>query len=273
MWNGITLIVLTLVAAYVLFAGLLYTFQGSLIYYPQRKLVATPKDYGLTYEPVSFTTRDGLALSGWYLPAAKQRGVVLFFHGNAGNISHRMISLQLFQKLGLSTFIFDYRGYGESEGKPTEVGTYHDAEAAWRYLVQTRKLDPSRIVFFGRSLGAAVATWLAQKHTPRAVIIESAFTGVPDLAAKFYPFMPVQWLTRFNYATIDYVAGLNCPILVVHSQEDDIIPFSHGRRLFEAARPPKEFLVIQGTHNDGFVVTGKRYEDGLNRFLANAAGL
>lgn len=273
MWNGITLIVLTLAAAYVIFAALLYTFQGSLIYFPQRTLVATPKDYGLTYESVSFRTEDGVTLSGWYVPAEKQRGVMLFFHGNAGNISHRMISLQQFQRLGLSTFIFDYRGYCESEGKPTEAGTYRDAVAAWNYLVQTREQDPSRIVFFGRSLGAAIATWLARKHTPRALIIESAFTGVPDLAAKFYPFMPVRWLTKFNYAAIDYLAGVNCPVLVVHSHEDDIIPFSHGRRLFEAARPPKEFLEIEGTHNDGFVVTGKRYEDGLNRFLSNAARL
>lgn len=273
MWNGVTLVVLTLAAAYLIFAALLYTLQGSLIYYPERKLVATPEQYGLNYEPISFKAEDGVTLSGWYLPAEKPRGVLLFFHGNAGNISHRMVSLQLFNRLGLSTFIFDYRGYGESEGRPTEAGTYHDAEAAWGYLIRTRNLDPTRIVFFGRSLGAAVATWLANKHTPRALIIESAFTGVPDLAATFYPFMPVRWLTRFNYTTKDYLVQVKCPILIVHSRDDDIIPFSHGRRLFEVAHPPKEFLEIRGTHNDGFIVTGKRYEERLNLFLSKAAGM
>ncbi len=273
MWNGISLIVLTLVAAYVIFAALLYGLQGSLVYYPDRRLIATPEQFGLPYEPVSFQAKDGIVLSGWYLPAEQARGVVLFFHGNAGNISHRMMSLQIFNRLRLSTFIFDYRGYGESEGRPSEVGTYHDAEAAWAYLVQTRGMDPSRIVFFGRSLGAAVATWLAGRHTPRALIIESAFTSVPDLAAKYYPFMPVRWLARIHYATEDYLKQVSCPVLIVHSRDDDIIPFSHGRRLFEVARPPKEFFEIRGTHNDGFVVTGKRYEERFNRFLADAAGI
>lgn len=273
MSNGLGLIVLTLVVAYVIFAGLVYTFQSSLIYYPARKLDATPKQFGLTYEPISFRTEDGVALSGWYLPAEESRGVLLFFHGNAGNISHRMLSLQLFNRLGLSTFIFDYRGYGQSEGRPSETGTYRDAEAAWRYLVEKRKVDPSRIVVFGRSLGAAIGSYLATKHTPRALIVESGFTDVPDLAAKFYPFLPVRRLTRFHYTTIDYVTRRNCPILVVHSRDDDIIPFSHGRRIFEAAHPPKEFLEITGTHNDAFVVTGKRYEDGLDRFLSKAANL
>ncbi|MDH3671539.1 MAG: alpha/beta hydrolase [Gammaproteobacteria bacterium] len=269
MWNGIALIALTLVAAYLILATLLYVFQDGLIYYPARQLVVTPNQFGLDYEPVSLETEDGVRLSAWYLEAnPTPRGVLLFFHGNAGNISHRIVSLQLFNRLGLSTFIIDYRGFGESEGKPSEAGTYLDAEAAWRYLVEQRKIDPSQIVIFGRSLGAAIASYVASKHTPRALIIESAFTSAADLAGRYYPFMPVRWLTRFKYNTLDYVGTIKCPLLVVHSRHDNVIPFSHGRRIFDAAPRPKEFLEITGSHNDGFMVTGKPYEDGLMRFLA-----
>ena len=268
MWNGLALIALTLVAAYLILAALLYVFQGGLLYYPERQLVATPNQFGLSYEPVSFEADDGIRLSGWYLEANAARGVLLFFHGNAGNISHRIVSLQLFNRLGFSTFIIDYRGYGESKGKPSEAGTYLDAEAAWRYLVEQRNIDPSEIVIFGRSLGAAIASYVASKHSPRALIVESAFASVADLAGKYYPFMPVRWLTRFKYNTVDYASAVKCPLLVVHSRQDDIIPFSHGRRIFDAAPMPKEFLEITGSHNDGFMVTGKAYEDGLVRFLS-----
>jgi uncharacterized protein len=273
MWNSFGLVALTLAAAYVIFGALLYFYQGSFIYYPARELAATPDQFGLAYEPVSLKARDGILLSAWYVPAEKERGTVLFFHGNAGNISHRMLSLQLFNRLGMSTLIFDYRGYGHSAGTPDETGTYRDAEAAWDYLLEQRRLDPGRIVFFGRSLGAAIASYLAAKTQPRALILESAFTSVPDLAARLYPFMPVRWLTRFEYNTQAYLTQIRCPLLVVHSRDDDIIPFSHGQRLFEIARPPKEFFELMGSHNEGFVLTGKRYEDALNHFLSNAAGL
>ncbi|MFQ5934904.1 MAG: alpha/beta hydrolase [Acidiferrobacterales bacterium] len=267
------LIGLTLAAAYVAFGALLYFYQGSFVYYPDRQLVATPKQFGLEYEPVSFRTQDGVALSGWYLPAGDERGVLLFFHGNAGNISHRMLSLQVFNRLGLSTFIFDYRGYGHSEGRPDEPGTYRDGEAAWRYLIEHRNLDPRRIIVFGRSLGAAVASYIASRYPPRALIVESGFTSVPDLATRFYPFMPVRWLSRFEYATKHHLTQVSSPVLIVHSREDDIIPFEHGRALFEAAQHPKQFLEIVGTHNEGFVISGKHYEDGLNQFLSNAASM
>jgi pimeloyl-ACP methyl ester carboxylesterase len=273
MWNGLALILLTLGGAYAAFAALLYFYQSSFVYYPDRQLVATPKQFGLSYEAVSFKTTDDLTLSGWYVPAEKARGIILFFHGNAGNISHRMLSIQIFNRLRFSTFIFDYRGYGNSEGQPDEIGTYRDAEAAWQYLVRQRDVDPSTIVVFGRSLGAAIASHLAAEHTPRALIVESAFTSAPDLAARFYPFMPVRWLARFHYATIDHLKKVDCPILVVHSREDEIVPFAHGHALFEEARPPKEFFDINGSHNDALLVTGRRYEQGLDRFLANVARL
>ncbi len=273
MGNVLVLILLMLAGAYVLFATLLYFSQASLIYYPAREHIAHPRQVGLDYEPVSFRTEDGLALSGWYVPAVPERAVLLFLHGNAGNISHRLSSLQIFNHLGLSTLIFDYRGYGQSEGQPDEAGTYRDAQAAWRYLVETRGHDPRHIVYFGRSLGAAVASYLAASRPPRALIIESAFTSMPDLAARFYPFMPVRWLSRFHYSTRDQVVRIDAPLLIIHSRGDEIVPFEHGRLLFEMARPPKQFLELQGGHNDAFLISGERYVDGLNDFLLGKAGL
>jgi len=193
--------------------------------------------------------------------------MVLFCHGNAGNISHRLESIEIFHRLGLNIFIFDYRGYGQSEGKPTEQGTYEDASVAWRYLTQQRQVNPNEIIVFGRSLGGAVASWLAQSHSPGALILESTFTSLADIAASLYPYLPVRLLLRFKYNTAEYLGKVNCPVLIVHSRDDEIMPFSHGCRLFEMASEPKKFLEISGTHNEGFIISGKDYEKGLNAFI------
>lgn len=251
-------------------AGLLYFAQENLVYFPDRTLAGTPADAGMKYEPVTLVTEDGLRLSGWYLPALKSRGTLLFCHGNAGNISHRLESIRQFHDLGLDVFIFDYRGYGESEGKPSEQGTYRDAEAAWRYLVEQRRVAPERRVYFGRSLGAAVAAWLATQHPPRALIVESAFTSVPDFGAEVYPWLPVRWLARLRYPTQEYLRSVQAPVLVVHSRADEIVPFRHGEALYRAANEPKELLEIRGGHNDGFLVSGKRYTEGIDAFLRKA---
>lgn len=255
--------------AYFGFMAVVFVGQPHFIYFPEKTSLETPDQTGLSYEEISFETADNVKLSGWFIPAENPRGVVLFFHGNAGNISNRMESIHIFHRLGFSTFIFDYRGYGKSSGKPTEKGTYLDAEAAWRYLTEKRDVPPKEVIFFGRSLGGAIAAWLAQNNTPKALIIESSFTSVPDIAADLYPYLPARLLARFDYNTGEYIKRINCPILVIHSINDDMIPFKHGRRLFDAAREPKKFVEITGTHNDGFMTSGKRYEDGLDAFLRN----
>ena len=252
--------------------AILMIFQSHLIYFPQREITVTPNEIGLSYEAVYFKAADGVTLSGWFVPAESSRGVILFCHGNAGNISHRLESIQVFHRLGLSTFIFDYRGYGQSEGRPTEQGTYLDAEAAWHYLVRERQMFPTEIIIFGRSLGGSIAAWLAQDHTSKALIIESTFTSIRDVAAELYPYLPVRWLCRFNYNATDYLHQVNCPVLIVHSRDDEMISFSHGRRLFETANGPKEFLEIIGTHNEGFMTSAERYEDGLESFVSKHAG-
>jgi fermentation-respiration switch protein FrsA (DUF1100 family) len=205
------------------------------------------------------------------VPARQERGVILFFHGNAGNISHRLDTLEIFHTLGLSTFIIDYRGYGQSEGRPSEQGTYLDAEAAWRYLVEQRQVPPERMIIFGRSLGGAVAAWLAQAHPPRALILESTFTSLPDMAATYLPFLPVRSLARFDYNTLARLPDIHCPVLVVHSPDDEVVPYSHGRQLFEAASEPKEFLELRGGHNEGFLISDN-YQAGLEAFIARYAG-
>ena len=264
---------LTTAGAYAALLLALYLGQNSLLYLPDipsRTLEGTPADIGLAYETVWMETSDGVRLHAWYLPHAEARGTVLFFHGNAGNISHRLDSLRLFHDLGLSVLIFDYRGYGRSEGRPDEEGTHQDALAAWRHLTETRGIAPRRIVLFGRSLGAALAAWLAARERPGALILESAFTSVPDLAAELYWWLPARRLTRLHYNTRDYLAEVVCPVLVVHSPDDEIIPYHHGQALFQAAHPPKAFLELKGDHNMGFLLSGEHYLRGLDTFLSAA---
>ena len=257
-----------LLGAYSLICLLAFVFQARLIYFPESEVAATPRDAGLSYRDVEFDTEDGLRLHGWFVPAPDSRRVLLFFHGNAGNISHRLQSLRLFHDLGLSVLIFDYRGYGRSEGSPTEAGLYLDARAAWRYLVESEGYAAQDIVFFGRSLGGAVAVELATDHAPGAVILESTFTTLSEVGARAYPWLPVRWLSRHNFDSLSRITQLRCPKLFVHGRADDVVPFELGRRLFEAAEQPREFVELEGGHNDGFLLAGSSYIDALREFLA-----
>lgn len=265
-------LLVALAMGYLALLVLLFAVQGRLLYFPSRVITATPADAGLPYEEVRLRARDGVQLQAWFVPAAADRGTILFFHGNAGNLSHRLISLQLFHQLGWNTLILSYRGYGRSEGHPSEKGTYLDAQAAWQYLVEERAVPPERIVLFGRSLGGAVAAWLAEQRSPGGVILESTFSSVPDLASEIYPFVPARLLVRFRYPTLARMPRIRCPVLVVHSPEDEIIPFRHGQRIFEAAAEPKAFLQLRGSHNEGFVVSGQPYHQGLRAFLERISG-
>lgn len=264
-------ILLWIALGYVLFVGLLWAMQGQMLYQPGvgGGVGGTPEDIGLEYEPVTLTTDDGLALDAWWVPSDASDGVLLFFHGNAGNISHRLHSLEHFHRLGLSVLIIDYRGYGNSEGSPSEEGTALDARAAWNWLVEDKTIAPDDIVVFGRSLGSAVAAELAREVSPGAIILESSFRSVPDMAQRLYPFLPARWLARFNYATEDYVRDIRAPVLVIHSREDEIIPFEEGQAVYAAANDPKKMLEIGGGHNTGFVEYEHSYLEGIRSFLKN----
>ncbi len=256
-------------ACYVLLIVVVYFMQSRMLYLPGvpgRTLSMTPTDVGMDYQDVFIETTDGVTLHGWFI-AGRSSQVLLFFHGNAGNISHRLDSIRQFQDLGLSVLIVDYRGYGQSEGRTTERGIYRDADAAWQYLIEDRGIVASDNLIFGRSLGASVAARLAAQHQPLALIVESSFTSVPDIAQDLYPWLPARWLSRLSHATREYVRDVQCPILVVHSRDDEIIPFRHGEAIFASANEPRTLLAIRGTHNDAFLRDARDYIGGLRAFL------
>jgi uncharacterized protein len=262
-------LLLIVVIGYIVIVAGMYFTQHRMLYLPDvpgRALVATPADVGLAYEDVELATSDGVRLHGWFVPGEGSRAL-LFFHGNAGNISHRLGSIRVFNDLGLSVLIIDYRGYGRSGGRPTEAGTYRDAEAAWRYVTESRGFPPERVVVFGRSLGGAVAAWLAARVQPGALIVESSFTSVPDLGSELYPWLPVRRLSRFDYPTLRYVSEVRAPVLVVHSRDDEIAPFHHAETIFSAAQNGATLLELRGSHNDAHVRSEQDYIAGLRAFL------
>jgi uncharacterized protein len=262
-------VVTVAVFTYAFFVAVLWLLQSRFIYYPGtgRAIVATPSADGTPYEDLTIETSDGERLNAWWVPAESPRGAVLLLHGNAGNISHRIEYAQMFRRLGYSTLLLDYRGYGKSTGTPTEQGTYEDAESAWRWLTTTRRVPGRDIVLFGESLGGGVASWLAARHDARALILASTFTSAVDLGSELYPFLPVRLVSRFRYDTLTRLRDVREPVLVVHSPQDEIIPFSHGRQLFEAAREPKAMLQLSGGHNEGLVFRREEWVKQLAAFL------
>jgi fermentation-respiration switch protein FrsA (DUF1100 family) len=246
---------------------ILYFMQPTFLYSPVREIPYAPGELGLAFEKVAFKSADGLQLSGWYIPVQNSKLTVLFCHGNGGNMMHCLDSINIFYNLELSCFIFDYRGYGNSEGKPSEEGTYLDAMAAYKWLTEEKKISADDIIVFGSSLGGSIAAQLASKVRAAALVIESAFTSYVDIGRKFYPYMPVRWFARFSYRTIDYLKSVHCPVMVIHSRNDEVVPFEFGLELYESANEPREFVEIFGSHNDGFLVSGEIYKKAWANWL------
>lgn len=253
-----------------LLAGCEDGVERHFLYFPMQGLEATPATYDLAFEEIRFEAADGVRLHGWFVPAQGARATLLWLHGNAGNISHRVHNLRLFHDaLRINVFLFDYRGYGLSEGRPSEAGLLQDGEAAWRVLQGRPDVDPRAIVLFGRSLGAAVAAELAARVKPAALILETPFTSLLDMARHHYWFLPVRWLVRSRYDTLGAVRRVRVPVLVLHGDADEIVPFDMGEQVFAAAPEPKAFYRIPGaSHNDTYVVGGKAYLEALRAFLA-----
>jgi len=239
--------------------------QPSITFYPFEELVATPADWQLAYEDVSLTTADSVKIHGWYLPHTGSKKALLFLHGNGGNISHRGESLAIFHRLGFNVLIIDYRGYGSSEGSPSETGLFNDALAAWQYLTQ-RGFAANDIVVFGRSLGGSIAAKLAAEVQPGGLILESTFSSARDLANMLFPVLSHMVILRYDFATAQYVKQVQGPVMVVHSPEDDVIPFHLGEKVFQAANQPKFFTRISGDHNYGFIQSQPVYEQSLKAF-------
>lgn len=261
-------IALAAAAVYAIFCAVLFFLQDGIIYQPLREIVLTPSDVGFQFEDVRFRTVDGVDLHGWFIPAKERGGrVLLFSHGNAGNISHRLDSIRIFHDLGLDVFIFDYRGYGLSGGRPSEEGLYADGRGALAYLLG-RGYSPEDMIVFGRSLGGAVAAKISSESHPLALILESSFTSLASMASRATPLFPVRLLLRSGYCTDRVLPDVRCPVLIIHSPDDDIVSYSQGTRLFEIAPEPKRFLRISGGHNEGFLLSGQIYTDGLASFLS-----
>lgn len=255
--------------AYLGIVALVWANQRRLLYFPDRTLGGTPAHAGWAYEEVWLRAADGPRLHAFWIPAPEARGTVIFFHGNAGNIGGWYPVAAAFRALGFHTLLPDYRGYGRSEGEPSERGLYADAEAAWQHATRERGVPPERVVLAGRSLGGAVAAYLAEQHPDAgALVLESTFTSVPELAAGLYPWLPVRWMARDRFPTLARSSRLRVPVLVVHSRGDELIPFGHGEQLFRAAPEPKRLLELRGDHNGGFDLSEREYRLGLHHFLA-----
>lgn len=248
--------------------------EEKFIFFPDPRVDVTPREAGLVFEDVFFTTSDGVRLNGWFVPSPGTRLTLLWFHGNAGNISHRVENIKLLhEKVKINVFIFDYRGYGRSEGKVSEEGTYGDATAALQYLRSRNDVDPKRIVFFGRSLGAAVAADLAAREECLALILETPFVSIREMAKVAFPFVPVGALLRTRYDIVEKIKKVRVPVLVLHGDRDEVVPYAQGRQVFEAATGPKEFYTIPGAHhNDTYIVGGEAYFKALKNFIERASG-
>ena len=261
-------IAVLLIGGYIGLGALLYFMQPKLVYYPLRDIPTTPRELQIAYEEVFFLTADGVGLTGWYVPAKNSGDLtVLFCHGNGGNIGYYLDTINILHEMGVNSFIFDYRGYGLSEGTPSEEGTYADAYAAYQWLIRQKQCEPNTIVVFGRSLGGSIAAQLASRTAVRGLWLESAFTSYADMAAYHYPYFPVRRLCRYTYDTLAYLRNVRCPVIVIHSPDDEIVPFEMGRRLYEAAGEPKQFVQITGSHNEGFVESGSQYTAPISNWL------
>ncbi len=245
----------------------MYLQQSRMIFFPTSRLQQNPADWGLEYQDVNFNTADGIQLHGWFIPHADSERVLLFFHGNAGNISHRQASIEIFHRLGMNVLIFDYRGYGQSAGKPSEHGLYQDGTAAWSFLTVEKGFMPDQIVIFGRSLGGTAAANLASSVEARGLILESTLSSARDFARQAFWLLSRLVVLRYNLNTAEYLSHVTAPVLVLHSPNDEIMPFNLGEKVFAAANQPKQFVHMRGGHNNGFYESQPEYEQTLGRWI------
>jgi fermentation-respiration switch protein FrsA (DUF1100 family) len=270
----IVLLLTALALAYLAFLILLRLSESRLLYAPgaSRTLTPAPRGLGLAPERVEIPSGDSVTLVAWVIraPATDTAGRwLLICHGNAGNLSDagRPEHYAGLRALGLNLLAFDYRGYGESGGSPSEAGLYRDAEAAYEYLRDTLAVPPERIVLFGHSLGSAVAVELATRVPAAGLVLDGALVSVIARAQEVYPYVPMRWIARSRFASIEKIGRVEIPKLFLHARRDDVVPIAHGRRLYEAAPPPKTFVALAGGHGDAFEADSAVYFGALGRFL------
>lgn len=239
-----------------------------MIFIPYGVMNLTPDDFQMSYEDVYININENEQIHGWYIPSHNAQKTLLFFHGNAGNISHRLESIKIFHNLGLNVFIVDYRGYGKSKGNPSEKRMYEDAEFAWNFLISEKGLQPEQLIFFGRSMGGAVANHLATEKQPQALILESSFSSFKDMAHQVLPFLSSLVYLRFDFDNVSTIQKYHQSVLILHSPDDEIIPFQQSKKIFQAANQPKQFIELTGDHNSGFLQSQPGYQQYLAEFIS-----
>lgn len=245
-------------------------FERNSVYFPYRPIEATPETIGLNYEDIYYMTQDRVKINGWFIHSkGPARATVIFCHGNAGNISHRLEIIKVLNALDLNIFIFDYRGYGRSSGRPSEKGTYLDALGAYEYITGREDVDKEKIIIHGKSLGGAIAVNLVDNINNGFLIVESAFTSVPDIGKEIYPFLPIHLVGTIKYDSIEKIKRIDVPKLIIHSKQDEIVPFHHGISLFNNASDPKEFYEMLGGHNEAMLIYEEEYRSRIDEFLKN----
>lgn len=250
--------------------GLVYLKQDSLLFFPSSVIPADPGELGLTFEAFEIPSRDS-SVTGWLVrtdtPGAPW---VMQCHGNGGNIANNIPYLALFKKLGFNGVVFDYRGYGRSRGVPSEAGLVEDAMAVRNYLLDKQGVKPEKLVYFGESLGGGVACALAEKAPPAGLVMKSTFTSVPARGAEVYPFLPIRWLARTRFDSDQRIARIDCPKLFMHAHADDVVPYHHGRKLFELAGQPKTWIDIPGGHSTNPLELGREFDETVSDFVRKA---
>lgn len=277
MTNIIFIVLKTFIVVYVVVCLFVYFRQSSYVYYPSKDITTNPSNLGMMFETVHLTTDDGIKITGWFIPSKSvQQGAqisefytVIYCHGNGGNISEYLETAIVLRDMDYNVMMFDYRGYGESNGKPTEKGTYLDAMSVWKYLVETRRLDKSKIIIYGWSLGGAIAGWLAMNTEPYALVLESTFVSARAMARRMFPYLPIGLLCRYNYNTLEYIKRVKCPVLVAHSPDDETIPFEHGLSLFSEVKNKKHFVKLAGQHNDAGLTSTPEGRKALDEFISS----
>lgn len=265
---------IVLISLLFIFSGVyLYFTQHKMVFFPGKNLVMTPDEIGLQYEDLYIQSGDNEKINAWYFPykgsiEIPDRKVVLFCHGNAGNISHRIETVEYILELGANIMLFDYRGFGKSEGSPGEEEVYQDALVCYNWLINEKGFTPDQVIIFGRSLGGAVAVDLASKVACSGVIVESSFTSAKAMAKEIFPIFPINLILKYKLNSIDKIGHIKCPVLVTHSTEDDIIPYKMGEDLFNAAEEPKKFVKLSGRHNERYYYLDSTYRSTLIEMIS-----
>lgn len=258
--------ILYILIGLLLFIGYVRYLEGKSVFFPMKNLEYFPDFIGLAFEDVYIDTADNLKINGWFIPNGDSRFTLLFFHGNGGNIGHRLEKIKLLYSAGLNIFIIDYRGYGKSQGRPSERGLYLDARAAYDYLADKRNIAADNIILYGESLGGAVAIDLAAQTKVKAIIIEEVFTNIGDMAKIIYPILPA-FLISTKFDSLSKVKNIRGAKLFIHSVNDEIVPFELGKKLYNQAGQPKKLIAIQGAHNNAFLDSEERYVTAITSFL------